>query len=101
MQPALGAIASKWAKSTNSTMKKVKQFLDYIASNEEPILTFLVSDMILAVHSGGSYPSEKNARSLSGGHWFLSNNSSVPPFNGAILNILQISQAQGAVPQHP
>ena len=68
MQPALSAIASEQSAPTASTMKKVKQFLDYAASCEEPILTFSASDMILAGHSDGSYLSEQNARSRAGGH---------------------------------
>ena len=93
MQPALSALASEQAAPTASTMKKVKQFLDYALSQEEAVLTFSASDMILAGHSDGSYLSEKNARSRAGGHWFLSNDSAVPPFNGAILNISQIIKA--------
>ena len=74
-------------------MDKVKQFLDYVASHEEPVLTYSASEMVLAGHSDGSYLSERNARSRAGGHWFLANNSAYHPFNGAILNISQIIKA--------
>jgi len=46
--------------------------------------------MILGVHSDDSYVSEPNARSHTGGHFFLSTNAAVPPNNGAILNIAHI-----------
>ena len=93
LQTALSAIASEQAAPTKNTMDKVKQFLDYVASHEEPVLTYSASEMVLAGHSDGSYLSERNARSRAGGHWFLSNNSADPPFNGAILNISQIIKA--------
>ena len=57
---------------------------------EEEILTFNASDMKLAVHSDASYLSEPKARSRAGGHFFLSNNSLIPPNNGAILNVSHI-----------
>ena len=90
---ALSAIASEQAAPTATTMGKVKQILDYVASHEDPVLTYNASDMVLAGHSDGSYLSERNARSRAGGHWFLSNDSADPPFNGAILNISQIIKA--------
>jgi hypothetical protein len=46
--------------------------------------------MVLAVHSNASYLSKPKARSQAGGHFFLSSNTTVPPNNGAILNIAHI-----------
>ena len=46
--------------------------------------------MILAVHSDASYLSEPKAKSRAGGHFFLSNNTDIPPNNGAVLNIAHI-----------
>ena len=43
--------------------------------------------MKLAVHSNASYLSKPKARSRAGGHLFLSNDLTIPPNNGAILNI--------------
>jgi hypothetical protein len=57
---------------------------------EEAILTFNASIMKLAVHSDARYLSKPNARSRAGGHFFLSNNSLIPPNNGAILNVAHI-----------
>ena len=71
-------------------MQKVKHFLDYEASQEEVILTYKESVMILAIHSNASYLSEPKARSRSGGHLFMSSNSEDPMNNGAVLNIAQI-----------
>jgi len=54
------------------TMKKTKQLLDYLASQEEVVLRFNASDMILAGHSNASYLSEPKAHSRAGGYFFLS-----------------------------
>jgi hypothetical protein len=61
-----------------------------MASQEEPILTYKASDMVLAVHSDTSYLSEPKARSRAGGHMFMFANDGIPTNNGAVLNILQI-----------
>jgi hypothetical protein len=89
----LSAIASEQANPTEATMKKCKQFLDYVASQEEAVLTFRASDMILAIHSDASYLSEAKARSRAGGHFFMSSDEDIPRGNGAILNISQIIKA--------
>jgi hypothetical protein len=57
---------------------------------EDALLSYHASDMVLAVHSAASYLSKPKARSQAGGHFFLSSNTTVPPNNGAILNIVHI-----------
>lgn len=86
----ISAIASQQAKPTETTMAQAKQLLDYVASQEEAVLTFSASEMKLAVHSDAGYLNEPNARSRAGGHFFLSNDADVPPNNGAILNISHV-----------
>ncbi len=54
-------------------MEQTLQLLDYIATQEEAVLTYSACDMKLAVHSDASYLSEPQARSKAGGHFFLSN----------------------------
>ena len=71
-------------------MQHCQQLLDYIATQDEAVLTYNASDMVLASHSDASYLSEPKARSRAGGHFFLSSNTAVPPNNGAILNIAHI-----------
>ena len=66
------------------------QLLDYIATQEEAVLNYRVCDMKLAVHSDASYLSEPQARSRAGGHFFLSNEATIPANNGAVLNIVHI-----------
>ena len=67
MLTALSAIASEQATPTENTMKKCKKFLDYAASQEEAILPYKKSDLVLAIHSDASYLSESKARSRAGG----------------------------------
>ena len=64
--------------------------LDYIATQEDTVITYTNGDMKLAVHSDASYLSKLKARILAGGHFFLSNEATIPQINSAILNISQI-----------
>jgi len=75
------------------TKATVMQFLDYLATKEEAIITYNASNMILQVHSDVGYANEKRARSCAGGHFFLSNSNSSAPNNGAILTMLTIIKA--------
>jgi hypothetical protein len=75
------------------TMETVKQLLDYCATQEEAIITYSASKMILNVHSDTGYLNEKKACSRAGGHFFLSNNDTSPPNNGAILTNATIIKA--------
>ncbi|KAL7551824.1 hypothetical protein ACHAWF_015016 [Thalassiosira exigua] len=93
MLVALSAIASEQANPTTATMAKVKQFLDYAASQEEAVLTYHASDMVLAAHSDASYLSERKSRSRAGGHFYCSNDEEFPPNNGAVLTVAQIIKA--------
>ena len=87
---AISAIAAQQASPTTDTLAKAKHLLDYLASQEDAILTYSASNMVLAVHSDAGYLNEANARSRAGGHFFLSDHSVYPPNNGAILNVAQI-----------
>ena len=87
---ALGSMAGQQSNPTERTKAAAKQLLDYIASQEDPVLTYRASEMILAAHSDASYLSEPKARSRAGGHIFLSENVADPPNNGAILTIAQL-----------
>lgn len=71
-------------------MDKTRQLLDYLVSQEEAMLTYLASKMVLAVPRDAGYLNEPNARSRTGGHFFLSNHATHPPNNRAILNLAQI-----------
>ena len=47
----LPAIASQQAAPTQHTIQHTKQLLDYIASQEDAVLTYHTSEMVLATHS--------------------------------------------------
>ena len=70
-----------------------KQFLDFMALQEEAVLTYKASDMVLMIHSDESYLSESKAHSQAGGHMFMASDKDILTNNGAILNILQIIRA--------
>ena len=90
MLTALGSIATQQDNPTERTMQKVKQFLDYAATHPDAIITYRASNRVLVGHSDASYLSETKARSRAGGHFFMSNDSTDPPNNGAVLTIAQI-----------
>jgi hypothetical protein len=71
-------------------MQQTLQLLDYLATQEDAVLFYYTSNMVLAVHSNASYLSKPKAQSQAGGHFFLSSNTTVPPNNGAILNTAHI-----------
>jgi hypothetical protein len=82
---ALSLIATEQANPTQEMMKRVKQLLDYCATEEDAIITYNMRKMILAIPYNGRYRNEKNVCSQAGGHFFLSNDKKSPPNNGAIL----------------
>jgi hypothetical protein len=93
MLTALSSFMSKQAASTERTMQKCLQFLDYTASQEDLTVTYRESVMRLATHSNALYLSESKARSRAGGHMFMAGTEDIPINNGAVLNILQIVRA--------
>ena len=58
---------------TEETMRKTKQFLDYVASYPDAIFTFSASSMVLAMHSDTSYLTEPQA--ITGGHFLMFDNA--------------------------
>jgi hypothetical protein len=75
------------ANPTEKTLELTHHLLNYLGTQEEAILTYNASKMVLAAHSNVIYLSEPNLRSRAGGHFFLSSNSTIPQNNGAVLNI--------------
>ena len=93
MLTALSSLAAEQCNPTERTMEKCKQFLDYAATQEDAVITYRKSDMVLTIHSDASYLSEPKARSRAGGHFFLSENDSDPRDNGAIHTVAKIIKA--------
>ena len=70
-----------------------KQYLDFMASQEDAVLTYRASDIILAIHSDASYLSKPKYPSHAGGHMFMAGKDEIPINNGAVLNISHIIRA--------
>jgi hypothetical protein len=68
---ALNEIANQQVSPTENTLKRVKQFLDYMATHPDAKIRYRASDMVLNVHSDASYLSAPKARSRAGGYFFL------------------------------
>jgi hypothetical protein len=62
-------IASQSSKLTMDTMQQTFQLLDYLATQEDAVLSYHVSYMVFAVYSNVSYLSEPKARSRARGHF--------------------------------
>jgi hypothetical protein len=80
----ISAVASRLSKPMKDTMWQTLQLLNYLATQEDAVLSYYASSMVLAVHSNTSYLSEPKACSRAGKHFFLSSNTTVPPNNGAV-----------------
>ena len=65
-------------------------FLYYVASQEEAVVAYHASNMVLSCHSDALYLSKPGSRSRVGGNFFLSKDATMPANNGAVLNIAQI-----------
>ena len=67
----ISAIVYQSSQPTEDTIKQTQQLLDYIANQEEKVITYNASDMKLAAHSDASYLSKPQVRSRAGGKFFL------------------------------
>ncbi len=86
----ISTIPSQSANPTKETLAHTNQLLDYLATQEDAVLTYNCSKMVMVVHSNASYLCKPKAKSRAGRHFFMSNNAEIPPNNGAILNIAHI-----------
>ncbi len=87
---ALSTIASEQAKGKESTMKKTKQLLDYLATHPDATIRFHASDMILNIHLDASYLSAANAHSRACGHFLMgwkANPTKPIKLNGAFFTL--------------
>jgi hypothetical protein len=60
--PALSSLACQQANLTGKTMELCKQILDYMAMQDDAILTYHASNMVLAIHSNALYLSEPKSQ---------------------------------------
>ena len=67
----LNAFAAEQVEPTEETLKKTKQFIEFAATQEEAIVMYYASDMILAVNSDASYLRKPKVQSKVGGHFYV------------------------------
>ena len=80
--PALSSLASQQANPTENTMGLCKQFLDFMSTQEDAVLTYQASDMVLTIHSDMSYLSKPKPRSRAGGHMYMAGKDKIPITTG-------------------
>ena len=67
-------ISINQASATFNTNDKMNKLMDYLCTNSNAKIKYRVSDMILKIHSDGSYLSVSNSRSRAGGYYYLGDN---------------------------
>ena len=87
---ALSAICSQQASSTEDINKAIHQLLDYCATYPDYGILYRSSDMILSGHSDAGFNNKTMELNRADAHIFLSENESIPRWNGPILTIAQI-----------
>ena len=87
---ALSAIGSQQASATEDITKAIQQLLDYCVTYPDDGILYRSRNMILAGHSDVGFNNETRARIRAGAHIFLSENESIPRWNGPLLTIAQI-----------
>jgi hypothetical protein len=64
------AIASQSSKPTEDMMQQALQLLNYLAMQEDAVLSYHTSNMVLAIHRNTSSLSKPKAQSRMEGHFF-------------------------------
>ena len=90
MARTLSSIGSKQAKATEKVKEECDHFLDYCHTHPDSRVRFLSSNMILALHSDGSFNSEPGSKSRAGGHFYLTDKGNYNLSNGAVLTLSKI-----------
>jgi hypothetical protein len=88
--PVLSSPASLQVNPTEKTMELCKQFLDYMATQEDAKLIYHASNMVLAIHSNASHLSKPKSCSCAGGHIIIAGKDIIAFNNGTVLNMLQM-----------
>jgi hypothetical protein len=88
----INVLDSEQSNATEVTADKVIKLLNYRNTHPETKIRYHTSDMILHIHSDGSYLSENEAKSRAGGFFYMGNTSKNDKklTNGAILIISKV-----------
>ena len=87
---ALREIGQKKASATEATNDAINKLLEYVATYPTDGITFRASAMVLAGHSDAAYLNVSKALSREVAHIILSEDVSVPTYNGPVLTISNI-----------
>ena len=90
---ALDDLASEQTQGTQKILDSITQLLKYAATHPNSTIRYRKINMVLHIHSDGSYLSALKDRSRAGGHFFLSSHSPDPAkctLNGPIHLITKI-----------
>jgi hypothetical protein len=88
----INVLASEQSRATSVTSDKVIKLLNYCNTHPETKIRYHASGMILHIHIDASYLSEKEAKSRSGGFFYMgsSTNTDKKLTNEAILIISKV-----------
>jgi hypothetical protein len=67
----VSAVASQSSKPTKDMMRQTLQLFNYLATQDDAVLSYHSSDMVLVIHSNSSHLSKPKAQSQAGGHFFF------------------------------
>ena len=84
---ALGLISAKQYNSNETMYRAIKQLPNYCATYPDSRIRYKQSNMVLRIHSDGSYLSEYQVRSQCGGHFFRGEKFNQSDNNGATLTL--------------
>jgi hypothetical protein len=74
----LSALATQFSTSKATTINDVSHLLDYCSTHPESTIRYSSSDMQFKIHSDASYLFEPKAKSITGGYFYLGNNTDSP-----------------------
>ena len=86
----LNELGRQQASAIKNTDAALLQLLDYVTTYPNNGILFRASGMVLAGHSDAAYLNVSKARSRSGAHIMLYEDTNVPTSNGPVLNVAQI-----------
>ena len=101
MLPALNSLSEKQTEPTPTTMRNIKQFLDYAYTNPNAAIKYIASNMNLWIDSDAAYLVAPKSRSRVAGYYYLSDQprqpiQAQPQFNAPVLvecKLLQFVQS--------
>ena len=84
---ALRKLVQQQATATEATNDAINQLIDHIATYCKDGINYHAIGMVLAAHSDTSHINVRKAFSRAGAHIIVSEDVSVPGFNGLVLTI--------------